>query len=482
VGFARDGLGSRRVQAVARTRPPADDALLDVPVLSGARTARRHRQMPLRLRRARLAVLAYFAVLGLASGDWLARIPAIKHGLGLSDGRLGVALLAGSAGQVVVAMLAGRLVHRVGSRLPIVVGATCVALLPITFGLVPNLATFMVCLFSFGLAGGLLDVAMNAQAVYVERDFGRPMMTSFHACYSFGALAGGLFGGLFAWVRIAPAVNFAVVAAPMACVALMAGRWLLPDEIATGPQVADPASAEADRGNAAPERVGSWDRRRTARWRSWRGVLTSPLALLGVLALFALLGEGAADGWSAVYLRDGLGTSAWFAAFGFAAFSVTMAAGRLAGDRLALRFGPAALVRGGGLVAAIGMATALISHVPAVTIIGFALNGAGLSCIFPQLLSVAGSVRPGRTASGIAAVAGMGYVGLLSGPVLIGGVASIAGLTVALGLPALLALGIAAGAGFAMPTSSILRPEGSHQVGRGARRGQRSRSREVSRR
>jgi MFS family permease len=128
------------------------------------------------------------------------------------------------------------------------------------------------------------------------------------------------------------------------------------------------------------------------------------------------------------------------------------------------------------------MATALISHVPAVTIIGFALNGAGLSCIFPQLLSAAGGVRPGKTASGIAAVAGMGYVGLLSGPVLIGGVASIAGLTLALGLPALLALGIAAGAGFVMPTSRMLRPECSHHVGGAARRCQRSRSREASRR
>jgi hypothetical protein len=104
------------------------------------------------------------------------------------------------------------------------------------------------------------------------------------------------------------------------------------------------------------------------------------------------------------------------------------------------------------------MAAALVSPVPAGTIAGFALYGAGLSCIFPQLLSAAGSVRPGRTASGIAAVAGMGYVGLLTGPVLIGGLASVAGLTVALGLPALLALGIAIGAGFVMPDKGIQQP------------------------
>ena len=386
-------------------------------------------------------MLVYFGVLGLASGDWLARIPAIKHSLGLSDGKLGLALLAASAGQVMVAMLAGRIVHRIGSRLPIVISGFCVPLLPVTFGVAPNQAAFMGCLFAFGFAGGLLDVAMNAQAVYTERGFGRPLMTSFHACYSFGALAGGLIGGAFAWAQVKPSVNFAIVGVPVACLALAAGRWLLPDESEAG--VPDGEQAPP----AQPVRR-SWRLRRTAAWRT---VVTSPLAVLGVLSLCSLLGEGAADGWSAVYLRDNLGTSAWFAAFGFAAFSVTMAIGRLAGDRLALRFGPAALVRGGGLVAAVGMAWALVSPVPAGTIAGFAVYGAGLSCIFPQLLSAAGSARPGRTASGIAAVAGMGYVGLLSGPVLIGGLASVAGLTVALGLPALLALGIAAGAGVAMP-------------------------------
>lgn len=393
---------------------------------------------------------AYFGVLGLATGDWLARIPAIKHSLGLSDGKLGIALLAASAGQVVVAMLAGRIVHRIGSRLPIVVGGCCVPALPVTFGIVPNQAAFMACLFSFGFAGGLLDVAMNAQAVYTERGFGRPLMTSFHAWYSFGALAGGLLGGAFAWAQIRPSVNFAVVGAPVAGLALIAGRWLLPDESGVQAPARDQAPA------AQPVRPTQRDplpgaRRQPAVRRSWRAAITSPLAVLGVLSLCSLLGEGAADGWSAVYLRDNLGTSAWFAAFGFAAFSVTMATGRLAGDHLALRFGPAALVRGGGLLAAIGMAGALVSPTPAGTIAGFALYGAGLSCIFPQMLSAAGSVLPGRTASGIAAVAGMGYVGLLSGPVLIGGLASLAGLTVALGLPALLALGIAAGAGVAMP-------------------------------
>jgi MFS family permease len=174
------------------------------------------------------------------------------------------------------------------------------------------------------------------------------------------------------------------------------------------------------------------------------------IAVLGLLALCSLLGEGAAGGWSAVYLRDNLGTSAAFAALGYAAFSVTMAIGRLFGDRLTARFGPARLVSGCGLVAAIGLAVALVTASPAAGLAGFALFGAGLSSTFPQLLSVAGNVETSRSGTGIARVAGAGYLGLLSGPVLIGSVASLVGLRLALGIPLVAALCLAVG-GWVVP-------------------------------
>ncbi len=159
----------------------------------------------------------------------------------------------------------------------------------------------------------------------------------------------------------------------------------------------------------------------------------------------SLLGEGAAGSWSAVYLHDNLGTSAAFAALGYAAFSVTMATGRLFGDRLAARFGPARLVSGCGLVAAIGLAGALAIASPAAGLIGFALFGAGLSSTFPQLLSAAGNVETSRSGTGISRVAGAGYLGLLSGPVLIGSIASLVGLRLALGVPLAAALCLAVG-------------------------------------
>lgn len=464
-------------------------------------------------------MLAYFAILGLTNGDWLARIPALAHGLHLSDGMLGVALLACPAGSFAVASLAGAVVDQVGSRVPTMLAGIAVPLLPISFGLASGQAALMAGMFVFGVAAGVLDVAMNAQAVQLQQAVGRQLMTSFHACYSFGALAGGLIGGAFAWAEVRPVTDFTAVAVPLAVLALLSGRFLLargePAPVREGRAGGQPApvreslaggqaapvrealarvplgrggadSATSPGSRQGPARDSAWtaapatgmpdagrsavaahgagrplaaarDARRSAgataqgaalgrgRWR------VSPLLVLSLLALCSLLGEGAADGWSAVYLRDNLGTSAGFAAMGFAAFALTMAFGRLIGDRLAGRFGSAALLRAGGLLAAAGMATVLLTGSPAGAIVGFAVYGAGLSCTFPQMLAVAGSIRPDRPASAIGRVAGMGYVGLLSGPVMIGGLASAAGLTAALGLPALLALGIVAGAGYGVP-------------------------------
>jgi MFS family permease len=402
------------------------------------------------LRRARVATLVYFLVLGLADGVWLARIPAVKQNLGLSDGLLGVALLAAPVGLVIIAAFADRLIDRFGSAPLTVAGAVAISLLPVAFGLAGSLGVLMAALFVYGMAGGLMDVAMNAQAVRVERGYQRPMINSFHACYSFGGLGGALLGGLFAWAGVGPALTFAAVGVPLAVVAVLARRRLL-----RGPEARDqpwpggrpspggrpahsgqpPHGGQPAHGQPAPP-AGARARRRGTALR---------IMVLGLLALCSLLGEGAAGSWSAVYLHDNLGTTAAFAALGYAAFSVTMATGRLFGDRLAARFGPARLISGCGLVAAIGLAVALVTASPAAGLIGFALFGAGLSSTFPQLLSVAGNVKTSRSGTGIARVAGAGYLGLLSGPVLIGSVASLVGLRLALGIPLVAALCLAAG-------------------------------------
>ena len=179
------------------------------------------------------------------------------------------------------------------------------------------------------------------------------------------------------------------------------------------------------------------------------------VALLAVVAFCSLVGEGAADNWSAVYLHYDLGTSQGFAALGFAAFSIMMTIGRLGGDRLALRFGPVRLVRGCGLLAAAGLAAGLLIDRPIGGLAGFAALGAGLSCIVPQVFSAAGNTDPARAGRNLARVAGLGYLGLVSGPALIGGAAAMVGLPWALGIPVLLALAVAAAAGAMRPAEPV---------------------------
>ena len=312
----------------------------------------------------------------------------------------------------------------------------------------------MAVLLVYGMSGGLTDVAMNAQAVRVERWYRRPMINSFHACFSFGGLLGALLGGLFAWAGIGLALTFTAVGVPSAVLAVLARRGLLRGPEASDPAAAGPPAREpdpagqgaADRDPASQSAAGG-GRGRAGRVRASarRHAVGLRIAALGLLALCSLLGEGAAGSWSAVYLRDNLGTSAAFAALGYAAFSVTMAAGRLTGDRLAARFGPGRLVSGCGVVAGLGLAGALISRSPVLGLAGFALFGAGLSSTFPQLLSAAGNTRTSRSGTGIARVAGAGYLGLLAGPVLIGSFAGLVGLRLALGIPVILMGFIAVG-------------------------------------
>jgi len=438
------------------------------------------------MHRARASAVAFFVMLGVADGVWLARIPAIKHGLNLSDGVLGVALLATPAGALLAAAVAGRLVDRFGSARPMPLAGVAVALLPVAFGLANSLTALMVALLAFGVAAGLLDVAMNAQAVRVERGYRRPLFSSFHACYSFGGLAGALLGGLFAWAGVGPAPTFTAVGVPMAVLAVISSRGLLRGaeaQSAAGSTAAgDPGAAggrPAGARSAGPCRAAEGAAGRSTQDRpvaATRGRAASArIIALGVLAFCSLLGEGAAGSWSAVYLRDNLGTSAGFAALGYAAFSVMMAVGRLFGDRLVARFGPARVVSACGLVAGAGLGAGLISAAPAGALIGFALFGAGLSCTFPQLLSAAGNVASLPAGRGIARVAGSGYLGFLCGPVLIGGCASLAGLRLAFGLPVILMLVVAFGGAAARPAAGPA-PAGSvretqeAEVGRPARR------------
>ncbi len=377
-------------------------------------------------RSARFAVTAIFAVNGLILSNWVPRIPAVQRNLDLSKGQLGLALLGVAVGALLMMPLIGGLVARFGSRpatTAAVVALAGAVLLPALAG---GLVTLTLALVVLGAANGALDVAMNAQAVAVERRYGLPIMSSFHAAFSFGGLAGAILGGLAAAAGIEPLPHLAAVGVAGVAAGLAAARGLLP------------AAADAQR-EVSPG-AGPTFARPSRR-----------LVGLGVLAFSCLLGEGAMADWSAVYLDGTLGTGPGLAAAGFAAFSLTMAFGRLIGDRLAARWGPVVLARWGGALVAVSLALALLMEHPAAAIAGFGGVGAGLAGIVPVVFSAAGRIPSLAPGPAIAAVSTLGYSGFLVGPPAIGLLAEVSSLGIALGLVILMGVLIAALAGTVAP-------------------------------
>jgi MFS family permease len=418
--------------------------MVSVPEPSGrspdrARSAPGGRAAAPELRRARVAVLAYFFVLGMGGATWAARLPAIKESLHLTDGRLGLALFAVPAGAVLTLTVSGRLTDAFGAVRVMRIGGLAVPAALIPIGLAANLPLLMIALACYGAVAGLLDVAMNACGARLEVAYGRPILTSLHAGYSIAGLAGAGIGGIFAWQDIGRLPTLVTAACVLVVLALLAGPRV------TIPPVPEPPA----------ERPEDPPRHTARRPPSQRQILVT-IWILGLLALCGQLGEGSAGDWSAVYLHVNLGSPSGVAAAGLAAFSVTMAAGRMVGDRLAVRFGPVRLVRVSGLLAGLGLAAGLLIGTPAAAIAGFALLGAGLAAIFPQIVSSAVRLDPTRAGRNIGRIAAVAYSGLLGGPVVIGAAASGIGLRDALLIPAALAafVGVAAGVMRASPSGS----------------------------
>src|SRR5215470_19122077 len=297
--------------------------------------------------RSRLAVSTIFLVNGVVLASWVPHIPAVKAAHALSDGALGLVLLAMAVGAVLALPLAGWLVGRAGSRRVTTVAALalCGALpLPVLSPDVPSLALSLLFL---GACNATLDVAMNAQAVAVEQQHGRAIMSSFHGLFSLGGLTGAAVAGGLMTLGIESVPH--VTGTALLCL------------VAVGCSLRSLVPSAAPPGGAGPV------------FARPRGVLLR----LGALAFCGLLAEGAMGDWSAVYLHDTLGSSSAAAAAGFAAFSLGMAAGRFTGDRLVVRYGPTHVLRVSGSTAALGLTLALLVGVPVAGVIGCGMVGLG---------------------------------------------------------------------------------------------------------
>lgn len=354
--------------------------------------------------RAHWAARFLFFAAGFLFATWGVQIPTVKDVYGLGVGAIGGLVLAAGVGSILGLTQAGWLIARHGARRVAWWGGLLSAVAVALLLRMPHLVLLWALLALFGMAMGLLDVAMNADASELERAAGRPLMSAFHGMFSLGGMVGAGLGGLLFEAGVAP--NLQVAGIAVLSVALVG--W----SVRQMPAPAAPAAVEAH-----------------ARFVLPRG----RLALLGVLAALGFLVEGAVYDWSVLFLQTERGAPQQQAALAYASFSAAMAATRFLGDRLRARWSATGLLRASACLAALALAWVLLSTSVPLALAGFALAGVGLANVVPVLFSAAAQVPGVSAAHGISAVASLGYCGFMVGPSLIGLVAHGSSLTVALG-------------------------------------------------
>ncbi|KQY86167.1 MFS transporter [Pelomonas sp. Root1444] len=340
--------------------------------------------------------------MGVLFATWGVHVPIVKAHYGLGEQTLALAMLASGVGALAALAYAGRIVGRYGPRaVAAVMGCiSCAAIAGLEAS--TQYAALIAVMLVFGSFGSLFDVSLSAEASEIERLSGKPMMSGFHGMFSLGGMAGAGLGSAVPALGLSPVSHLLLATGLCAAAILVASRAMLP---------LPEKQAEAKQPLSLP-----------------RG----PLLLLGVLASMGLIAEGAMYDWSVLFMKQERASDASTAALAYASFSAAMAAGRFGGDWVRARLAPRRLLRASGVLAAAGMALALAVPSPLVALAGFALVGLGLSNVVPMLFSAASQVPGVSPAHGIAAVSGVGYLGMMAGPPLIGLVAEHSSLTAGL--------------------------------------------------
>lgn len=361
-----------------------------------------------------MAVSALFFANGLMMGSWAPKLVALLQRLQISEATAGLIVLCLGLGSLVVMPVFGAMTARLGSRRAVTRASLLAAPTLMLISLAPGLLSVAAAVFLFGGLLGGMDIAMNANAVAVERSRRQAIMSSCHGFWSLGGVAGAGLGGMMlaAWGELWHAA---------VTTALFLGilRLALPH------LQADAGQGEAD-GTAV----------RMPR---------SPLPyVLGFMALCCMVPEGAILDWAAVYLQKELGASLSLAGWGFAACAATMAVMRFLGDALRQRFGPVGIMRASALAAIAGLMMAGLAGDAMMAIMGFALAGIGIANLVPIVFSAAGNLRGLAPGVGLSVVTVMGYSGILLAPGSIGFMAEHLGFApVYLGLGALLLVPLA---------------------------------------
>ncbi|WP_247701655.1 MFS transporter [Streptomyces sp. F63] len=413
---------------------------------------------------------------------WVVHIPSIEVRAGISHAVLGWLLLCLGAGAVAGLRLGGSLSDRFGTHRTLPAAAVLCSGSLVLPGLAESAWALGAAVVVFGFGNGCMDVSMNTHAVQVERGYGRPVMSAFHAVFSIGGVFAALVGArTISWGWSVPLTLGGI------------GGLCALASVVTAPALLRPgtrAAAEAAAGDAAPKEAGVREPAPVrdvpvpedgVRGESTRGSgareaaprpplprrpapvaesLPAPAAkrrpprrvwALALLALILMLSEGVAYDWSVLHVQTVLDAPAATAALAYGAFATAMTAGRLSADRIAARFGPVFVVRYGAGLAAAGLTAAALSSWVPLALAGWAVFGLGLSGCVPQFFSAAGHVDAETSGANVSRVAGLGYLGMLAGPAIIGPMTAFMPLNMTFFLPVAFCV-------TAVFTAGILRP------------------------
>lgn len=354
---------------------------------------------------ARLAISVLFLLCGLNFASWATRIPYFKESLSLSDAELGSILMGLPIGSMVSLPLAGWLIARYNSKVICLLAVVLyIVILPALTFISSSLFLFL-GLFSFGMAGDILNISMNTQVVTLEKLTNKKIMSSFHAIFSIGLMLGSLMGGYLVKEEFTLEYHFYLVALCNVTCIFGVYKYLLAD------------SKNLDSNSEVVQ----------AKFK-----INNYLLILSFIAFCGMLCEGAMADWISLYFKQLPDLQGFSFTIGFSSFAFSMVIGRFLGDWVAKHISIRNILMFNGILIASGMSITVFFTQVHVLILGCFITGLGISTIVPMIYSQAGNTRDTSPAMAIAAVSTIAYIGFMLGPVVIGFLSEYFGLQQAL--------------------------------------------------